>query len=208
MKTSDISNLEQVSLYIRFVHEGEICEKFIGFMETASTTGQSLFELIKTTLQSNSLDLSKIVRQGYDGASNMSSSRVGVSGLMRNEAPRAIYIHCYGHQLNLLTQKSMTQVKSFRNCLGTVQELYNFVEASPKRHTLFQETQKQRSEKPLVLKSQSKTRWACHKAASSTLKSRLPAILQTLLNVDESDSKLTSKCNGLISNIPSFEFIF
>ena len=95
-ETSDISNLEQASLYIRFVHEGEICEKFIGFMETASTTGQSLFELIKTTLQSNSLDLSKIVGQGYDGASNMSSSRVGVSGLMRNEAPRAIYIHCYG----------------------------------------------------------------------------------------------------------------
>ena len=49
-ETSDISNLEQVSLYIRFVHEGEICEKFIGFIETASTTGQSLFELIKTTL--------------------------------------------------------------------------------------------------------------------------------------------------------------
>ena len=82
------------------------------------------------------------------------------------------------------------------------------MEASPKRHALFQETQKQRSEKPLVLKSQSKTRWACHKAASSTLKSRLPAILQTLLNVDESDSKLTSKCYGLISNILSFKFIF
>ena len=91
--------------------------------------------------------------------------------------------------------------KSFRNCLGTVQELYNFVEASPKRHALFQETQKQRSEKPLVLKSQSKTRWACHKAASSTLKSRLPAILQTLLNVDGSDSKLTSKCNAIAMSL-------
>ena len=207
-ETSDISNLEQVSLYLRFVQDAEIHEKFIGFMETASTTGQSLFDLIKNTLQLHTLDLNNLVGQGYDGASNMSSARVGVSGRMQNEAPRAIYIHCYGHQLNLSAQKSMTQVPSFRNCLGTVQEIYNFIEASPKRHALFKETQKQRSEKELTLKSQSKTRWACRKAATSALKQRLPATLQTLLHVDESDPKLTSKCNGLISNMLTYEFIF
>ena len=58
-ETSDISNLEQVSLYICFVHDGKINEKFIGFTETPSTTGQSLFNLIKAALQSHSLDLKK-----------------------------------------------------------------------------------------------------------------------------------------------------
>ena len=92
----------------------------------------------------------------------------------------------------------MTQVKSFRNCLRTTQEVYNFIEASPKRHALFLETQKQRSEKEVRLKSQSKTRWACRKEATSALLRRLPAVLQTLLSVDENDPKLMSKCNGLI----------
>ena len=177
-------------------------------METPSTTGRSLFNLIKATLHSHSLDVKNLVGQGYDGASNMSSGRVGVSGLMREIAPQAIYVHCYGHQLNLSTQKSMTQVKSFRNCLGTVQEIYNFIEASPKRHALFKETQRERSETELTLQSQSRTRWSCRKAASSTLLHRLSATVQTLMNVDEKDAKLTSKCNGIISNILSFEFVF
>ena len=207
-ETSDISNVEQVSLYIRFVHNGEINEKFIGFMETPSTTGVSLFNLIKTALATHSIELANLVGQGYDGAANMSSERVGVSGLMQNEAPRAIYIHCFGHQLNLSTQKSMTNVTSFRNCLGTTQEVYNFIEASPKRHALFKDTQKERSEKVLALKSQSKTRWACRKDATSALVRRLPAVLQTLLKVNENDPKLMSKCNGLIRIILTFDFIF
>ena len=156
-ETSDITNVEQVSLYIRYVKDGIIKEKFIGFYDTASTTGSSLFNLIKDVLTSHSFDFNNMVGQGYDGASNMSSQRIGVSGLMLKEAPKALYVHCYGHQLNLSTQSSMTQVKSFRNCLGTVQEAYNFIEASPKRHSLFRDIQKQRSEKELALKTQSKT---------------------------------------------------
>ena len=207
-ETSDVSNLEQVSLYVRFVQEGKIHENFIGFLETPSTTGQSLFDLIKTVLESHSLDFMNLVGQGYDGASNMSSQKVGVSGLMQKVAPKAIYVHCYGHQLNLCTQKSMTQVKSFRNCLGTVQEMYCFIEASPKRHALFQEVQTRRSESKVTLKSQSKTRWSCRKESTSAVRKRLPATLETLLNVDESDPKLTTKCNGLINNLLSFDFIF
>ena len=30
----------------------------------------------------------------------------------------------------------------------------------------------------------------------------------TLLDIDENDPKLTAKCNGLIGNVLSFEFIF
>ena len=207
-ETSDISNMEQVSLYLRYVKDGEIHESFIGFVEAESTTGLSLFKLIKDILMGHSLNLNDLVGQGYDGASNMSSERVGVAGLMLQEAPRAIYIHCYGHQVNISTQKSMTSVKAFRNCLGTVQEIYNFIEASPKRHTVFKRIQEDRNENELHLKSQSKTRWANRKEATKNLLKRLSAVLQTLFTIDERDPKLTSKCNGLIASILSFEFIF
>ena len=49
----------------------------------------------------------------------------------------AVYVHCYGHLLNLALQDTMTHVEVLRNALGTVQSLYNFIEASPKRHTMF-----------------------------------------------------------------------
>ena len=40
--------------------------------------------------------------QGYDGASNMSSGRVGVQARIREKAPLATYVHCNGHCLNLV----------------------------------------------------------------------------------------------------------
>ena len=44
--------------------------------------------------------------QGYDGASNMASNRVGVQARIRQEAPLAVYVHCNGHCLNLVINKS------------------------------------------------------------------------------------------------------
>ena len=35
--------------------------------------------------------------QGYDGASNMSSDRVGVQAWIQQAAPLATYVHCSGH---------------------------------------------------------------------------------------------------------------
>ena len=48
--------------------------------------------------------------------------------------PLGIYVHCYRHVLNLAFQGTMTQIEPLRNVLETIQALYNFLEASPKRH--------------------------------------------------------------------------
>ena len=59
----------------------------------------------------------------------------------------------------------MENVTPLRNALGTIQGLYNFLEASPKRHSIFNDIpiNDSSAEKPLLtsLKSQSVTRWAC-----------------------------------------------
>ena len=39
--------------------------------------------------------------------------------------------------LNLALQDTMTTVKPLRNTLNTIQSLYDFLKASPKRHALF-----------------------------------------------------------------------
>jgi len=47
------------------------------------------------------LQLSKCREQYYYGASNMSGAKCGVASNITAEEPRAIYILCYGHVLNL-----------------------------------------------------------------------------------------------------------
>ena len=39
--------------------------------------------------------------QCYDGASAMSGYKRGVATKSREEEPRAMYMHCYSHSLNL-----------------------------------------------------------------------------------------------------------
>ncbi len=52
------------------------------------------------------LDICNIRGKGYDGASNMSSSRIGLQACIREKAPLAIYTHCSGHCLNLVISHS------------------------------------------------------------------------------------------------------
>ena len=53
------------------------------------------------------LTLTNCRGQWYDGASNMTGSKGGVSTQLSKEEPRALYTHCYGHALNLAVSDMM-----------------------------------------------------------------------------------------------------
>ena len=136
-ETSDISRTEQVSLFFRYIYNGETKETFTGFHSTSSTEGQVLYELVKTTVSKLQLSLENIIAECFDGAANMSGVQKGLAARMKECSPLSLYVHCYGHRLNLALQGTMTEIEPLRNALGVVQSLYNFLEASPKRHALF-----------------------------------------------------------------------
>ena len=76
----------------------------------------------------------------FDCAANMSGINKGVATRLQEDCPLALYVHCYGHRLNLAIQSSLTGVLPLKNSLGVIQSLYNFIEASPKRHSIFCDT--------------------------------------------------------------------
>ena len=51
----------------------------------------------------------------------------------------------------------MTQIEPLRNALGTIQALHNSLDASPKRHALFSDTEVQGEDLKLTPKSLSAT---------------------------------------------------
>jgi hypothetical protein len=70
-----------------------ITESFLGFLETRLK--------ILGSIEDNGLDISKCRGQGYGVAADMS----GVySGVCRPEYPKAVYVHCVAHNLNLAIQ--------------------------------------------------------------------------------------------------------
>ena len=78
-ETSDTSRVEQVSICLRHVSDGNTLETFIGFFSTVSTEGEALFKLVKKVIVEHGLKLEDIVGECFDGASNMSGARKGVA---------------------------------------------------------------------------------------------------------------------------------
>ena len=78
-EVTDCSTLEQVSIVIRFVDRNKtIREEFLGFIAVERITGEALATALLSWLQEHNIDVSFCRGQGYDGASSMSSSTVGV----------------------------------------------------------------------------------------------------------------------------------
>ena len=63
----------------------------------------------------------------------------------------------------------MEEVEPLRNALGTIQGLYNFPEASPKRHAIFNDMHVEEDHLQLTLQSLSVTRGSCRWDAVKTV---------------------------------------
>ena len=69
------------------------------------------------------LSLENIIAECFDGAANMSRVHKGLAARMKACSPLSLYVHCYGHRLNLALQGTMTEIEPLRNALGVVQSL-------------------------------------------------------------------------------------
>ena len=77
--------------------------------------------------------------KAYDGASNMSGHLSGVATRIQKEQPKAHYVHCVAHCLNLCLQDLGKKCACIRNALGIATELSNLIRASPKSLALFRQ---------------------------------------------------------------------
>ena len=76
-----------------FDSDKHIREVFIGFITVERITGEALATSLLSWLEVHTLDVSFCRGQGYDGASNMSSSTIGVQARIRKASPLALYAH-------------------------------------------------------------------------------------------------------------------
>lgn len=78
------------------------------------------------------LPIANLRGQCYDGASNMSGARSGCKSIVMREAPKAMYVHCAAHRLNLAVV-SGCKLQAFKSTEGTIGEIARFFHFSPKR---------------------------------------------------------------------------
>ena len=130
----DCSNQEQMPIVVRFIDSKHVIrEEFLGFaLCSEGTGGRALAELIIAKFAELGLELSRLRRQGYDGAGNMAGRLYGCAVVIAEQYPNTLYIHCSSHCLNLCVVAA-SKITTISNMWSTLLEISIFFKYSPKR---------------------------------------------------------------------------
>ncbi|CAF1213615.1 unnamed protein product [Adineta steineri] len=137
-ETSDISGTERLSISIRFVSEENnisIKEIILGCVSLSDLSAVRITEAIITFIRKCGLDIKESVGPGYDGASVVAGKYGGVQKLMKDIAPRAVYIHCSNHSLDLVLAYACT-LQIIKTFFGTIKSIVKLINSCPKRKSV------------------------------------------------------------------------
>ena len=105
-ETTDFSGIEQLSTGIRYVEscEGNIVihEEFLRFSSLNAMNAEAISKAILNKTEEYGLDMQKLIGQGYDGCSTMAGEVSGIQKRIRELYPKAYFMHCASHRLNLV----------------------------------------------------------------------------------------------------------
>ncbi|XP_022168462.1 zinc finger MYM-type protein 1-like [Myzus persicae] len=122
--TTDVSKLEQFCLVVRYVFDGETYERLLALTTTQDASGFGMFQVFCNITENNNLNWKEhLCAQGYDGAASMQGVYSGLRTHIQNHNPRAVYIWCFAHVLNLVIVDTCDICLETRNFFGDVQAL-------------------------------------------------------------------------------------
>ena len=197
--------MEQVLRYVN----NDTCEPtecFMGYKPLEVTDAESITEMLKSFVSELGLSLSDCRGQSYDGAAVMSGHCSGVQTRLRQLEPRALFVVCNNHALNLAVIEACNNTY-IRNMFGTLQALHTFFNGS-KRHAVLEHCKQNASisssTRQRRLQSLSDTRWNSRFSALEAFHCLNPTILEALEKLSTSpgmDSTTVSDASGLLANI-------
>lgn len=131
------------------------------------------------------IDCEFLIGQGYDGASNMSGKIQGVKSYIQSKYPKAVYVHCAAHSLNLAVSTA-SDIKQIKNCLGIIEKIYAFFNTPKRSAVLFHVIDSENEDlKIKKLKRLCATRWVQRFDAVNDFCELLPYVVISLDKISE-----------------------
>ena len=213
-EAADCSNKEQLPLVLRFVDATKsIREEFVDFILCdTGTSGIAIADKILAALEGYGLNVSYLRGQAYDGAGNMSGKYRGAAATIQTTCPKAVYVHCAAHSLNLCVVAACN-IRLVKNMMGTMVEICLFFCHSPKRQLELEKNVKSipgATAKKLV--SLCKTRWVARINALEVFFDLFPAVITTLEVISEGstsgwNAESCRLAENLMTCLTKFQFL-
>lgn len=205
--TPDLSHKDQTSQVLRYVvienQEVKVMESFIDFIETKDKTAEGISKMILDKIQADGLDISNCRGQAYDNAAVMAGKYSGVQQRIREINPKAEFVPCSNHSLNLVCLHAASVEVDSVTFFGTLERCYSFFSSSTHRwEVLITATGKS-------LKRVQDTRWSARGDAVNVTWHHYKDILVTLEELTEAGESLNTRTDAgtLLVSMQSFSFL-
>lgn len=212
--TTDVANIEQFTFVVRYIHEGKVNERLLCLEAAPDATGNGMFKTFCAISEKYEINWkTELCAQAYDGASSMQGKYSGLRTLIQNENPKAVYVWCFAHILNLVIIDTLDSTTDTKNFFGHLQSLVAFMRAR-KRTALFKECQKRLNVGPNAkdrlqkIKNFCNTRWTSHDRVISVIHDKYEPLKDTLKILCESTDRVTATTAQIfLKTITSFNFV-
>lgn len=210
-EVTDASNKEQVIVCFRTVDENfEVHEDFVGIHAVESIKADILVQVLKDTMLRMNLRLCDCHGQCYDGAKNMAGARKGVASQIRHEEPRATFLHCFGHALNLAAGDTVKKNKTLRDTLDITLELSKLLKYSPRRDAIFERLKSEIAPGIPGFRTLCPTRWTVRALSLESVLNNY-AVFQALWEESieiAADSETHARLIGVKTTMDTFRYFF
>ena len=118
---------------------GACCTAYLQCMKIADGKAVTVVDAMKEVAATYKFNMRKVVGLGTDGASVMASDLNGVNGLLTNDNPHLVFIHCVCHRLNLAVSQACAGIADMAALQSVLAAMYSFIQLSPTRLEWFKE---------------------------------------------------------------------
>ena len=92
---TDVSTVEELSLFYRWIENGERTEHFIDLLPMKRADAESIYSALVECLKSKNIQLSNFIGMGFVGAATFSGKKSSVQAKMKKHSPHAVFVQCH-----------------------------------------------------------------------------------------------------------------
>ena len=210
-ETTDISNNQQLTIVLRRTDVNfAVYEDFLGMYQIKNSTAESIMSTIEDGFLCLGIPITKLRGQCYDGCSTMAGVCSGVATRIQQLEPKAVFVHCYGHALNLSVNDTMKKSSILRDCLDTCYEVIKLVKCSPKLDAMFKTLKEEVRDDAPSIHTVCPTQWTVRAESLSSILVNYSTIRNPWDEVLEGkpDSETRARIFGVASQMETFQFYF
>jgi len=134
----------------------------------------------------------------------MSGKCRGVQSYVQTQYPKAVYVHCAAHSLNLAVSTA-SDIQQIRNCLGVIEKMYTFFNTPKRSAVIYNVIEQENADlKIKKLKRLCATRWIQRYDSVNDFSELLPYVM---LSLDEISEWKDSSDAPMLRNAIDTEFL-